>query len=526
MAEPSNSDCNSDVQEENNAVVEEEEALTSINNENRGIESYDDDDDDGPPTHQVGHKQSKVTAPAVLSSKLETIDDDDGPPTHHINDGSEEKRNVISSQLEMIDDDDGPPTHHVEDDSHEKRKVTAAAVITSRLEMIDDDDGPPTYQIEDDSHEKRKATAAAVLSSQLETIEDDDGPPTYHFDDDADQKRAAISSFSTIVEPNPPTSIVEADRIQAKIAAYRTANEEKCEEGCDMSDDESISYEQSTINTTSNHTDEQGTITLNASVLVDENDEEEDIEYGIQRESSQPQAIAGFLVGEEDDHVVEGVAETILPWWKQRRGKILITVSCTFLPILVLIGFIIYYSVRGKYYRYHTRNLEVILFFLSLGMFIFCSCWNFGQQCRLKCCSYREPVMDLGEEDQKTVHSNPEVNASIRSSINRETSISARVAPIIPEACMVEEVDEEVDIAGVAEPIPPWWEQRQGKTIIRSIFLISTIYLLVMVPLVVLFYSPLMLTLFCIAAIIFSCVLCTYTKGCSCKVSTERMAEE
>ena len=150
--------------------------------------------------------------------------------------------------------------------------------------MIDDDEGPPTYQIEDDSHEKRKATAAAVLSSQLETIgDDDDGPPTYHFDDDADQKRAAISSFSTIVEPNPPTSIVEGDRIQAKIAAYRTANEEKCEEGFDMSDDESISYEQSTINTTSNHTDEQGIITLNASVQVNE---EEDIEYGIQRESS------------------------------------------------------------------------------------------------------------------------------------------------------------------------------------------------------------------------------------------------
>lgn len=226
-----------------------------------------------------------------------------------------------------------------------------------------------------------------------------------------------------------------------------------------------------------------------------------------------------------------GVAETILPWWKQRRGKILITLTCTFLPVLVLIGLVIYNRVgprRGRPVGYYKDiNLEFILMFVSLGMLIFCGCWNFGQQCRLKCCSYREPVMDLGE-DRKTVHSNPEVNASIRSSINRETSISALATPtpIIPEACLVEEDDEEVDIAGVAEPMPPWWEQRQGKIILRSIFLISTIFLLLMVPLAVLFYNPLMLTLFCIVAVIFLCVLCTYTKGCSCKVSTERMAEE
>lgn len=409
MAEPSNSDCNN-VQEENNAVAEEEEEVLTINNTNRGIEI----DDDDPPTHQVGHEQSKVTAPAVLSSQLETIDDDDGPPpTHHVDDGSEEKRKntaaaVISSQLEMIDDDDGPPTYHVEDDSHEKRKVTAAAVITSRLEMIEDDDGPPSYQIEDDSHEKRKVTAAAVLSSQLETIEDDDdGPPTYHFNDDADQKRAAIPSFSTIVEPNTPTSIVEDDSIQAKIAAYRIANEEKCEEGYDMSDDESISYEQSTINTMSNHIDEQGIITLNASVQVDENDEEEDIESGIQRESSssshsQTQVITGFLVGEEDDDIIiAGVAETILPWWKQRRAKLLITLFFTLLPIVVLLG----YTISGERFlwnEYLRGYLVIILCCVSaVVMFAFCYGWNFGNF-RL---GQWEIVKDLRSSSSDTVES-------------------------------------------------------------------------------------------------------------------------
>ena len=276
-------------------------------------------------------------------------------------------------------------------------------------------------------------------------------------------------------------------------------------------------------------------IDLNPSVRVDENDEEEDIEAGIQRESSQPQAITGFLVGEEDDDVVTGVAETILPWWKQRRGKILITLICTFLPILVMIVIIIYHVVKGgRMYRPNYSSygiLYTILPSVSLGMLIFCGCWNFGQQCRpsLKCCSRREPVMDL-REDRTTVQSKPEDedNAmSMRSSINREATISASVTPIIPEACLVEEDDgDNVNIAGVAEPILPWWEQRQGKTILRFIFLISTIYLLVAVVMLIIYPQVLIMVFVCIAAVVFLSVLCTYTKGCSCKVSTERMVEE